>query len=205
MRKVLRLILSLMLVCLAAASVACGNGDDGLTFSGLEEVRISTSQQEYDFLEGVNCIDQDGNVLEVTVDTSKVSFGTAGQYTVTYRTEKGSRDVAVYIYGTPTIETTEFSVDYATANDPVSLAEKVTAKDSFGNACTVTMKGTLAVTASGALQTGAQNIVFSATDAVGNVAEKEVQLEVVHGLNLHRKMSILLRRMSHWRRVTVSF
>lgn len=156
-------------------SAGCKNEE--VIFSGLEDVKMSISVTEYDFVRKVVCTDKSGTQVAFTVDADDVAFGSAGEYEVVYSSGKTKETIKVYIYGTPKIETNSVTVEYAAANDEAALSGSIVAKDTFGNVLPVQVKEPLSVNENGVLLPQ-QNVLVEAKDEVGNTVEKEISVTV---------------------------
>ena len=178
-----RCLLCVSLAFAAFAFVACDGGKETpkkqAEFKGIKDVRISVSTSEYDFANGVIAVDEAGKTLEVTVDASAVRFGEAGQYTVKYKTANGSSECNVYVYGTPSVQTTALDIPYTVATGALEeIASLITATDTFGGKASVVVNDEIALNANGSVKTGAQEVSVTATDGYGNVAQETVTLNV---------------------------
>lgn len=181
MSKLKKTIVLLLVGCawlvLTFAFAACGGTSAEYALNGVEDIEISATATTYDFLSGVTGT-KNGENTDVSVDSSKVVFGTAGSYEVTYTCGDKTATATVRIYGTPVITgNTTIEVIWA---DMLDLSNTgLTAKDSFGTALTVTVEGTIARDNYGRIAYGDQEVSFVATDKVGNKASVDGIVKVI--------------------------
>ena len=129
-----------------------------------------------------------GQAAAVTVDLSQVDFTSVGEYAIVYSVEGYTQSVSsvIRIYDVPTITAeTEISSAWCMLTDEAAFVEKIkalaSAKDSFDNAVDVTVSGVWTKNSYGFYDAGAYSITLKATDAVGNVATKEIRLTMTQG------------------------
>ena len=127
---------------------------------------------------------------EVVVDLSAADFTAAGSYTITYKLaghETVTETATVNIYGLPDIAVAEDAVTTVSWAEDLDLTAfisalqgKISAKDSLLADLTVELK-TETVPAKnvyGFYDIASYNVVFTATDKMGNVQEKTVRITV---------------------------
>lgn len=153
------------------AFAACSEeAESAYSFEGVQDVHLAKSATEYDFAEGVTGF-KDLAATEFTVDASGVQFGTAGKYEVIYKIDSYEARATVYIYDMPVFEQTSSEISYADAQTDDGLKKGITAKDTFGNSLEITVKQGISAGSGGYIEYGKHNVVYTATDRVGNVAE----------------------------------
>ena len=153
-------VLLIALLSMAATCFAVGCGEENAVYvEGANDIHIPTNITSYDFMQGV---------VADSCDSSKVVFGTAGVYPVSYKRGKDGEVINVYIYGTPTYEAedTEISYAQAVAGD---LDDGIVVQDTFGTVLTFERKSELTADTYGFYEYGkAYEISYVATDRVGN-------------------------------------
>lgn len=178
-------ILAIIIVAIAATVFAGCAKNASYAIEGNADIRIGVSATEYDFLGGVRGY-KDGAETQVTVDSSSVTFGTAGEYEITYTVGTLTQKQKVYIYGAPTISFTSDTVAYENTATNEGLLAGVTATDTFGGALSVTVSGDLQRDELGRLALS-QQLKYAARDEYGNQAEKTRNFTVVNDFKLDDK------------------
>lgn len=173
MKKKVVLLAFLSVIALCCFCFGCTSKDD----YGLEKLgdfHIKASVSEYDFK---NALETDLDKDEISVDSSAVTFGTVGEYDVVIEYKGQTVTKKCYVYGMPVVEGTPAAVTYEAAVSGEILAG-VTAKDSFGNALSVSVSEGLQKDSLGRISYGNNTVVYSATDLAGNTATSEKQITV---------------------------
>ena len=154
-----------------------------LKLSAIDE---ATKAADY-YLNGVTASKGEESVA-VTVDLSKVDFTKAGEYEITYSvTDSDVTETSVVrIYDLPVITAeSEMTSDWFMATEESALVEKITssvsAVDSFATPLIVSVAGEFTKNSYGFYGAGAYSVMLTATDAVGNVATKEVTFTLTNG------------------------
>ena len=139
------------------------------------------------YLDGVTA-SKNGESVAVSVDLSKVDFTKAGEYTIIYSVADSDVTKAslVRIYDLPVITAEdEITLDWFMATEENALTEKiassVSAVDSFNQPLTVAIAGEFTKNSYGFYGEGGYSVTLTATDALGNVATKEVTFTLTNG------------------------
>lgn len=152
----------------------------------LSAIDDTTKAADY-YLNGVTASKGEESVA-VAVDLSKVDFTKAGEYEITYSVADTTvtETSVVRIYDMPVITAeSETTADWFIATEESALTEKIlngaSAVDSFGTPLTVSVVGEFAKNSHGFYGEGTYNVTLTATDAVGNVATKDVTFTLTNG------------------------
>ncbi len=163
MKKRIYLLSFLCLVFCAFGLIGCGGKSDA-KITGAKDIALKAEATSYDFSEGVTGTIK-GEPAEVTVDSSKVLFGTPGEYDVVYKLKDKSVTVKARIYGTPTITAPNAIQKYS---DAVQWTVGVTAKDTFGKELKVTAVPPELDVEGMPIYGETYTVTCAATDAAGN-------------------------------------
>ena len=163
----------LSLLCLAFCAVGlfgCGKaGGSDAEISGAKDVVLKSSDTTFDFSPEAMGIRgfRDGEPAEVSVDSSKVVFGTPGEYEVTYTLDDAKKTIKARVYGMPTISAQDAIQSYP---DAVQWTVGVTATDSFGESLRVFAIEPELEVAGMPEYNKSYEVRYTATDRAGNVA-----------------------------------
>lgn len=150
MKKIILILCLTALSALCAFTVACekdntsyvengeivvggentGTKDPVVTIYQAEDLHISASTEQSDLTINAYVL-ENGLKVNVQVDFSAVTFGTPGEYVITYSYAGSQVEKKVYIYGVPQIFG-ENTVSTAFSKAPTGIFDGITAKDSFG-------------------------------------------------------------------------
>ena len=183
MIKIRYLVCCALFLLLCGCFVACNETKNEYSIEGSHEFRIGISQEEVDFLQGITGY-KNGEKVNVSVDASDVDFGVAGEYEVIYSIDSFTKTEKVYIYGDPQITVSSEEIAYADVFREGGLVKYVSAKDSFGEALTVSVSGEVEKDAFGRVL-AKQKFIFSAADACGNSVQIEREMTVVNSYSLN--------------------
>ena len=118
----------------------------------------------------------DGGKYDVTADFSAVTFGTKGKYSAVYSCGNSKTEKSVYIYDkTAPVISGAVSKNVALGYNPLG---GVSATDQFGFSVTVNYAIESDGNAVQKLQTGQNNVTYTASDLAGNTASVTVVFTV---------------------------
>ena len=166
--------------CLAALpfvlSACKKETDSSYEIKGLRSIHLKIDQTEYDFLSGVSGF-KDGNPHEITVDASKVKFGSAGKYTAAYTCGTLKTAVHVWVYGLPSMSAANTELSYTDAF--YGATDGVEAADYFGTPLSVRFVSAADAHPVYTFQYGGTYTAeYAATDAAGQTVTKTRRLSV---------------------------
>jgi hypothetical protein len=190
--KLLTLILitvSLSLLCSFAVGCQSGDGrefiEDGSVTVGGEDVGTKDGQTVFysaddlhvalsaieDTLDSNAYVYENGLKVNVDVDCSKVTFGSAGEYEITYRYGQDFVVKTLYVYGLPTLSgENAVSVDFS--NAPTGIFSGLTATDYFGGSLDVqVIDANGMIDLDGSFNVGTFTVKMIAIDKAGQVVE----------------------------------
>lgn len=169
------LLLVLAMLFLTAGLVACTKPEPKeAVITGTKDVILKEADTSYDFGTGVSGT-LDGEAAEVTVDSSDVEFGKAGEYEVVYTLGDESVTAKVFIYGMPVITAEDAEQKYS---DAVQWTVGVSAKDSFGKELQVEVTPPQLEVSGMPEYNKEYTVTYTATDVAGNVATKTRKITV---------------------------
>ena len=171
MKKRFLMILIAIFAISMALFVSCGETSEEIqgdyAIEGVADIALSSTQTECDFLKGV--VGWNGqSLVDVTVDSSAVKFGTVGAYEITYTLGNVSKKATVRVYGTPEITG---EADYEAYYEvDLDVFAGVVGKDSFGVELEVTTNHEFNKDKFGRIIYGDHFFRYYVTDSVGNTA-----------------------------------
>lgn len=187
MKKARYVLLAVLAVCFAAfAAAGCNDPEPGpgpepgpsvtYTVEGAQDRYFKLSDTAFDFSAGVTAKGSDGSAKAVTVDSSKVAFGTAGSYNVVYSYGDVSVTKKAYVLGLPTLKASEGTgaIESEYAEVQKNLYAGLVATDSLGETLDIAVvEGTdnPLYDERGIPQYGVHEVTYSATDRVGQTTE----------------------------------
>ena len=199
LRKLFILVLSCLTACSMCLLVACGTSNNGkldgeisaggnqtqteqskTTLQGAVDLHISTLETDLSEYDGKVVAVSGDDVFAVTLDDSKVVYGTQGVYDITYTYGELSETVKVYVYNMPTISiASEYKTSYKYSEFFAGVADGITAKDCFDNALAVRLyNDNGAENTDGSLNVGTYVMTFIAVDNAGQVAYIDKTVEI---------------------------
>ena len=183
----LSLLPSLFLVsCNSDADDSSNNGSSSsiaeqITFDAPSSFNLKLNQSDYAFADEIS-VSKDGEEIEFSLDTTKIDFANAGQYSLIVKAGNASKEIPVYVYGMPTITCTLTKTTFQ-YQEKSQVKNGFSAKDSFGNDLDVEIR--YKTDAIGIVSLGEQEVTASATDAAGNVVSLEATVTIEKGIDIH--------------------
>lgn len=177
MRKILAVLISAIMCTTFFVFVGCDKGGAGSLEGVKAEYAIKVNDSTYNFLDGVKFSGEGA----VSVDTSKVDFTKAGEYTITFKAGKLEKSAKVKIYGMPVVtykgqavvgNKINYSFGDATLDPSFEMAIDV--KDSMGASIAYSVvegdvfDGTY----------GDYEVTYKATDVAGNEATPKITFTI---------------------------
>lgn len=191
-RLLVTLTLALLVLCFSLCFVACGGTtttlggesaggvEDKYEIEGALDIHVSVDVTDISVYTNKVTATNGEDTVAVAADVSKVNFGTAGIYELTYSYDDVVETVSVYIYNAPTITLADGArTTYAYSEYYLGVTDGITAKDSFNNDLDVRIfdnKG--AENSDGSLEVGSYTFTFAAVDMAGQIVyvDKDVTI-----------------------------
>ena len=149
--------------------VDVGTKDGAVVFYGADDLHVTLSVTK-DTLDAGAYVYEDGLKVNVEVDTSKVTFGTAGEYEIVYRYGENTVNKKIFIYGLPSVTgANTFSTQFSKA--PIEIFNGLTAVDSFGKALDLQIiDDDGMIDLDGSYNVGSYDVKIIAIDKAGQIA-----------------------------------